>query len=55
MEWFSFHFIDQLTLFLESNRDLVLHILPLIMLIMVLYNFSLTEVENSEEDTNDEI
>lgn len=55
MEWINFHFIDQLTLLLEYNRDLILHILPLIMLIMVLYSFSFMEVENTEEDINDEI
>jgi hypothetical protein len=55
MEWLDFHFIDDLTLLLESNRPLLLHILPLIMLIMVLYSFSFMEVENTEEDINDEI
>lgn len=55
MEWFNFQFISDLTLLLESNRDLILHILPLVMLIMVLYRFSFIEVENSEDDINNEI
>ncbi len=55
MEWLNYQFISDLSLLLASNRDFILHILPLIMLIMVLYNFSFTEVENSEEDRNNEI
>ncbi|MDF9797982.1 hypothetical protein OKW21_003245 [Catalinimonas alkaloidigena] len=55
MEWLDFQFIDDLTLLLESNRSFLLHILPLVMLIMVLYSFSFMEVENTEEDTKDEI
>ena len=55
MEWLDFQFIDDLTLLLESNRSLLLHILPLIMLIMVLYSFSFMEIENTEDEVNDEI
>lgn len=55
MEWFNFPFIYQLTLFLELNRDFILHIFPLVMLIMVLYSFSFTETENTKDDINDKI
>jgi len=55
MEWFNFPFTEDFFLLLESNRALLLHLLPLVMLIMVLYNISFTEVENTEEDTNNNI
>jgi hypothetical protein len=49
MEWFNPVGLDELLLILEFHQDLVLHILPLVILIMVLYNLSFVEPESQDQ------
>ena len=50
MKWFNPEGLDDLLLLLEFHQDFILHILPLVILIMVLYNLSFVEVEPESRD-----
>ena len=49
MEWFNLYSLNDVLLFLEFHQDFVLHIVPLIILIMVLYNLSFVEPESQDQ------
>jgi len=56
MEWFNWYNLNDVLLFLDLHQDFVLHVVPLIILIMVLYNLSFVEPESQDQpgDTNNE-
>lgn len=54
MEWFNLYGLDDLLLLLDFHQDLVLHIFPLVILIMVLYNLSFVEPESQDHGSDAE-
>jgi len=49
MEWFNLFNLNDVLLFLEFHQDLVLHVLPLVILSMVLYEHrSFVEPESQD-------
>jgi hypothetical protein len=48
MEWFNLFNLNDVLLFLEFHQDLVLHVMPLVILIMVFYNLSFVEPESQD-------
>ncbi|MEQ9439180.1 MAG: hypothetical protein RIG62_09025 [Cyclobacteriaceae bacterium] len=48
MDWFNPLGLSDLLLLLEFHQDLILHIFPLVILIMVLYNLSFVEPESQD-------
>lgn len=52
MEWFNLFSLNDVRLFLEFYQDSVLHILPLIILVMVLYNLSFVEPESQDQGSD---
>ena len=54
MEWFNPLGLNDLLLLLEFHQDLILHIMPLVILIMVLYNLSFVEPESREQGSDHE-
>lgn len=49
MKWINPINLDDLLLVLEIHQDFILHIVPLIILIMVLYNLSFVEPESQDQ------